>query len=181
MNEKPRPVLAYHVTFGTYGFWLPNDPRGSGSTWVRTSHLRPFGRAQKNLSRRSVAGNPHDRRQRDAAKQALELPPVVFSGQQTLSVGTGFAQQVRTSGYVIHACSILPKHVHMVIRWHTYKVERVVGLLKQAATERLLRDGLHPFAELRGGGWITAVRLGGAGVEGVSVHRRGNSPEGEVC
>ena len=24
-----RGVLAYHVIFGAYGFWLPNDPRGS--------------------------------------------------------------------------------------------------------------------------------------------------------
>ena len=27
-------VLASHVILGVYGFWLPNDPRGSGSTCV---------------------------------------------------------------------------------------------------------------------------------------------------
>jgi len=24
-------VIAYHAIFSTYGFWLPNDPRGSWS------------------------------------------------------------------------------------------------------------------------------------------------------
>jgi hypothetical protein len=27
-------VLAYHVVLGAYGFWLPNDPRGSWSDFV---------------------------------------------------------------------------------------------------------------------------------------------------
>ena len=28
---KGKVVIAYHVCICTYGFWLPNDPRGSGS------------------------------------------------------------------------------------------------------------------------------------------------------
>lgn len=35
-------VRAYHVIFCTHGFWLPNDPRGSGSTAVRVERLRTF-------------------------------------------------------------------------------------------------------------------------------------------
>jgi hypothetical protein len=27
-------IRASHVIFGAYGFWLPNDPRGSWSTFV---------------------------------------------------------------------------------------------------------------------------------------------------
>jgi len=27
-------VRGYHVIFGMYGFWLPNDPRGSWSDYV---------------------------------------------------------------------------------------------------------------------------------------------------
>ena len=29
-----RHALAYHFAFSLYGFWLPNDPRGSYSTRV---------------------------------------------------------------------------------------------------------------------------------------------------
>jgi hypothetical protein len=27
-------ILAFHAIFGAYGFWLPNDPRGSWSDFV---------------------------------------------------------------------------------------------------------------------------------------------------
>jgi hypothetical protein len=27
-------VIGYHVILGARGFWLPNDPRGSGSSYV---------------------------------------------------------------------------------------------------------------------------------------------------
>ena len=40
-----RPVLAYHLILTAYGFWLPNDPRGSWSDFVRAWELRRFGPA----------------------------------------------------------------------------------------------------------------------------------------
>jgi hypothetical protein len=48
-------ILGYHVTFGTYGFWLPNDPRGSGSTFVGSRDLYRFGRSTKTQERWSLA------------------------------------------------------------------------------------------------------------------------------
>jgi REP element-mobilizing transposase RayT len=142
-------VVAYHVIFTTYGFWLPNDPRGSGSDEVRSEPLQPFGEATKVSHSRSVASKPHDRRRRLAAKAALKYPEVVFTGRQAQSVGTGFGGMVRKAGYVVHACTILPQHAHLVVARHRYSVEQVGRLLRQAATARLLTDGLHPFAELR--------------------------------
>ncbi len=54
---KPKPpVLAYHVIFGAYGFWLPNDPRGSWSDFVAAWELfLAGGHATKTTTRRSVA------------------------------------------------------------------------------------------------------------------------------
>jgi REP element-mobilizing transposase RayT len=80
-----------------------------------------------------------------AAKQAMIRPAVVFNGQQALSLGRGFGQQVAKSCYRVFACSILPTHVHLVVGRHSYAIEQVVRLLKQAASLRLLADGLHPF------------------------------------
>lgn len=144
-------VLAYHVIFCTHGFWLPNDPRGSGSSEVRHDPLRAFGDATKVTTRRSVAARPHDRKLRLAAKEAMKYPEVNFTGHQALSVIKGFAEQTAKSGFIIHACSILPQHAHMVIARHRYPIEQVVRLLRQAATLRLLADELHPFAHLRSG------------------------------
>jgi hypothetical protein len=36
-------VLAYHLIFSMYGFWLPNDPRGSWSEFVASWELFRFG------------------------------------------------------------------------------------------------------------------------------------------
>ena len=38
-------VYASHVIFCAYGFWLPNDPRGSWSDFVGSWELLRFGRA----------------------------------------------------------------------------------------------------------------------------------------
>ena len=53
-------VLAYHVIFTAYGFWLPNDPRGSWSEWVGSWELLKFGRATKTDARPSVAACEHE-------------------------------------------------------------------------------------------------------------------------
>jgi REP element-mobilizing transposase RayT len=137
-------VIAYHVIFSTYGFWLPNDPRGSGSNYVGSKVLLRFGRATPVTTRRSVAAVPHDSERRRAAKRALRYPPVFFSGIQARAVGRGFGQCVARSGLTIWACAILPDHVHLVIARHRCSVEQMVTQLKGTATRRLLEEGLHP-------------------------------------
>jgi REP element-mobilizing transposase RayT len=144
-----KEVLAYHIIFGCYGFWLPNDPRGSGSDQVRSKPLQKFGKPTKVEIRHSVAHKPHDRERRMAAKQALKYPPVRFTGLQAQSISRGFSEQIATSHFVVWACAIMPDHVHLVIREHQYPVEQVVRLLKQAATRVLLEDERHPFATQR--------------------------------
>jgi len=42
--RMPRPlVIAYHVVWTAYGFWLPNDPRGSVSRVIRSDVISDFG------------------------------------------------------------------------------------------------------------------------------------------
>ena len=137
-------VLAYHIIFCAYGFWLPNDPRGSNSWEVRAEHLKPFGEATFVSDRRSRARDSHDRSLRAAAKRALWQPAVRFTGLQAQAIGIGFAKYARKSEVDCYACAILPEHVHMVIARHDYKVEQVVNLLKGAATTELISRGLHP-------------------------------------
>ncbi len=142
-------VVAYHVILSNHGFWLPNDPRGSCSETVRYEPLRVFGEATTVVHARSVAGKSHDRRLRLAAKLAMKYPEVVFDGRQAQAVAHGFRAQVAKSGYAVHACAIMPKHAHLVIARHRYRVEQVVRLLRQSATARLLAAELHPFADRR--------------------------------
>jgi REP element-mobilizing transposase RayT len=140
-------LRGFHVIFSTYGFWLPNDPRGSWSDWVRRWELVRFGKATKVNTRLSVAEIEHDHELRRAAKRALKYPEVQLSGRQAQAVAFGFRDAVEESGYVIHACSILPQHVHVVFGPHTRRVQRIVGHLKARATQQLTEDELHPLAQ----------------------------------
>jgi len=137
-------ILAHHSIFGMYGFWLPNDPRGSGSDYIAVWDLFRYGAATKVNTRRSVAHVEHDRLSRLAAKQALRYPPVVISGQQALAVASGFQIACAEAGYSVHACAILPEHVHLVIGAHARNVRTIVGHLKSRATRALKDQGLWP-------------------------------------
>ena len=109
-------TLAHHLIISAYGIWLPNDPRGSWSDIVLAWELAKFGEATKVETRQSVAAAPHDRKLRKEAKEALKYPAVIFTGVQARSIGTGFATYLKRSGVVVWACSILPDHVHLVVR-----------------------------------------------------------------
>ncbi|MBI1368317.1 MAG: hypothetical protein GC162_06650 [Planctomycetes bacterium] len=138
-------ILAFHSIFTAYGFWLPNDPRGTWSDFVRQWELFLHGKATTIDTRRSVAHRPHDQNAREAAKEALMYPPVTFTGEQALSISRGFVKAMEDSGYVLHACSILPRHVHLVIARHPRNIKRIVGHLKGAATHQLHEDRRHPL------------------------------------
>jgi REP element-mobilizing transposase RayT len=145
MSEPNRPVLAYHLIISAYGFWLPNDPRGSWSWIVRNPNLRVFGEATKVETHRSVAGRPHDRAKRLAAKASLKYPPVRFDGLQAKAIGTGFGKYVEKSGLTVWACAIMPDHAHLVIARHRYDIEAIGNLAKGEATKQLRAENRHPF------------------------------------
>lgn len=158
-------MLGQHLIFSTYGFWPPNDPRGSGSTRVRAQHLYEVGGdATKVHTTHSVAGRPHDFRVRLATQAALKYPPARLTGLQAQAVGQGFAAICRKIGLVIHACAILPDHVHVVVARHEFDGDEIIACLKRAGTRAMNEAGLHPLAAFArtsgkhpcpwgGGGW----------------------------
>jgi REP element-mobilizing transposase RayT len=139
-------VLAHHLLISAYGFWLPNDPRGSWSDFVRAWELARYGEATKVTTRASLAAKPHDRKLRLAAKQSLKYPAVKFTGAQARSIGQGFGRYVERSGIVVWACAILPCHIHLVVRRHRYSAETMMQQFKGNGTMQLNRDKLHPLA-----------------------------------
>lgn len=147
-------VLGSHVIFGAYGFWLPNDPRGSWSEFVGAWELLRYGPATKTTARQSVSAVDHDVHARFAAKEALKYPAVKFTGRQALAVGRGFAAYSQSTGLEIWACAILPDHVHLVMGRHRLEVEKLVIQLKSAATRQLERDALHPMERFRKDDWL---------------------------
>ena len=127
-------IIAYHSIFSMYGFWLPNDPRGSGSDYIASWELFRYGPATKTDSRQSVAHRPLPPNWQREAKTALHYPPVVVTGRQALAISQGFATAAGEGPYQIYACAILPEHVHLVIGASPRRIRQVVGHLRSRAT-----------------------------------------------
>jgi REP element-mobilizing transposase RayT len=140
-------ILGFHVIFSAYGFWLPNDPRGSWSEIIRNFDLLQFGPATKSLitTTRSVAAKPHDEASRHAAKTALRYPPVKFTGIQARAIARGFAIATREHEYIIHALAILPDHVHLVMARHPRHIDDIAAHLKAKATRQVTLENIHPM------------------------------------
>ena len=158
MIEEPShvgPVAAYHIVFGCYGFWLPNDPRGSGSRYVASGVLyRAGGKAMRvEERRRSRAGRPHAAADRERAKTALARPAVRFDGRQALAAAKGIEHAAVRDDLTLWALAVMPDHTHLVLARRggagrgARTAEAVTARLKAAAAARLRIEGLHPFAD----------------------------------
>jgi REP element-mobilizing transposase RayT len=142
-------VRWYHLIITAYGFWLPNDPRGSWSDFVGAWELRKFGPATKVSGKRSYARDPHDVALRFAAMQALKYPAVRFDDAQREAVARGLADAVGEAQYQVHAGCIGHDHAHLVVGRHRQAVEQVARHLKSKATMAMTRAGVHPLARYR--------------------------------
>ena len=155
-------VIAYHCIFSAYGFWLPNDPRGSWSDFVGRWELIRFGSPRRTMERKALSELTRlEQAKRDAAKKALIYPPVTLTPEQTQSVATGFAEAVQKSGYTIWGCAIMPQHTHLVIARHTYKVEQIANLLKGEATRQIVSDQRHPISQSEADSKLPSIWGGG--------------------
>jgi REP element-mobilizing transposase RayT len=139
-------ILAYHVILSAYGFWLPNDPRGSWSDFCAAWELLRYGgKATKVETTRSVARVKHDRAKRLEMKIHLKRASVRWTGRQARAIARGFAKAVEESGYRIPACSILDNHTHLIIDRCERPIAQIVTHLKGRATQQVRAEGIHPF------------------------------------
>src|SRR5262245_32994440 len=104
------PTMAFHIVYSAYDFWLPNDPRGSWSTFVGGHRLYElFGPAKNFSCPESVARIPHDWRKRVAAKRELNFPPAKFNGVQAREIAHAIRDFVRDKSVVVLACAVMPE------------------------------------------------------------------------
>ena len=133
-------ILGYHVIFTAYGFWLPNDPRGSWSKFVAAWHLFRYGPATKTNTRRSVAAKEHDRALRLQAKSALKYPPVELNGLQAQAVAMGIRELVELGKITVWACAILPDHVHLVLKRESWSAETILNRIQGKCDPQAARE-----------------------------------------
>ncbi len=87
---------AYHLTWTTYGTWLPGDARG----WVQAG----------------VPGvqAPDPERERQARESITEAA-VLLSPEQRQIVTETLGEHARLRGWMLHAVNVRTNHVHVVV------------------------------------------------------------------
>jgi REP element-mobilizing transposase RayT len=152
----PRPiVIAYQLIWTCYGWWLPNDLRGSGSRAIASDILARLG--EVHFGRKKIQPASADiRRFYEEAAQLLKYPLLTLGSDAIRAVGEAFAEVIERAKYTCYACAIMPDHVHILIRKHKHLAEEMMERLKAASRERLVAMGLretdHPVWT-GGGGW----------------------------
>jgi len=147
-------VIAYHLMWTAYGWWLPNDPRGSTSRTIASDVIAELG--ELHYGRRAVQPSSYTIREfRDQAKQVLKYPLLEIRPKEIPMVAEGLSDAIDEHRYTCYACAIMPDHVHMLIRKHKHKAEAMIENLQQSSRLRLRTSGArtadHPL--WGGPGW----------------------------
>lgn len=148
-------VAAYHLIWTAYGWWLPNDPRGSMSKAISVRSLRELGPLHQ--GRRTV--QPEGREIRafyERAAEKLRYDLLTFSPAQCGCIAEAMGEAVRRCGYTCYAAAAMPDHVHVLIRKHRDRGETMIENL-QTASRELLRERGHRDEEQPvwgGPGWV---------------------------
>jgi len=135
-------VIAYHLIWTAYGWWLPNDPRGSGSTTIRSDILAQLGDLHYGRKRIQPAGRVV-REFYEEAKGHLKHPLLTFDEEARAVIGQSFATTITKQNYTCYACVIMPDHVHMIIRKHRDSYEQMMGHFKTWSARGLRAAGLR--------------------------------------
>jgi len=104
-------LLAYFLTWTTYGTWLPGDKRG----WV---HHREGGILPPEPARVTHA------------KKLMKKPPVRLAANQRRTVRDTIMESCRAKGWTVHALNVRSNHVHIVLTSEDESPERVMSFLK---------------------------------------------------
>jgi REP element-mobilizing transposase RayT len=152
----PSPiVIAYHLIWTCYGWWLPNDLRGSFSKTVASDVIAQLG--ELHFGRKKVQPASRDVRLfHERAAEVLKHPLLELAAAEMRVLGQAFAEVIERCKYTCYACALMPDHVHILIRKHKHLAEDMIASLQDAGRTALVAAGLreaeHPVWT-GGGGW----------------------------
>jgi REP element-mobilizing transposase RayT len=154
----PPMVIAHHLIFTAYGWWLPNDPRGSSSHEIRVEQIADLGELHQ--GRKLVQPLSSELRSFYAdAEAVLRHDLLTFTDDDRNEIAAAFAETIHKRRYQCYACAIMPDHVHLLIRKHRDPAEVMMSQLQSSSKERLrfraLRRPSHPV--WGGPGWKVFV------------------------
>jgi REP element-mobilizing transposase RayT len=147
-------VAGFHLVWTAYGWWLPNDPRGSSSHEIRVESIAELGELHHGRKKPQPPGK-RIREFYDQARDALKHPLLTFSDEEIDLIGAAFGQVVQDRKYTCYGCALMPDHIHVLIRKHRDRAEAMIENLQTASRKSLIDAGkralTHPV--WGGPGW----------------------------
>lgn len=129
-------VIAYHLIWTAYGWWLPNDPRGSGSRTIHSDILASLGELHYGRKRLQPAGR-EVRAFYDRAASHLLFPLLTLDEPARAQAALAFGDAIARQRYTCYACAIMPDHIHILIRKHKHCAEEMIDTLRATSRDRL--------------------------------------------
>ncbi len=152
-------VAGYHLIWTVYGYWLPNDPRGSTSKEVRVEPIQALG--DIHYGRKPVQPSSKEFRAfYEKAQEVLKHPVLTIDDDDIALLGRTLGEVVVEKGYTCYACAVMPDHVHILIRRHRDMAEEMIGYFQKKTKAALIEAGKravnHPVWT-DGPGWKTFI------------------------
>jgi REP element-mobilizing transposase RayT len=137
-----------------YGWWLPNDPRGSTSRTIRDDLIAELGELHFGRKRVQPAGRDIGTFYEQAAA-TLKHPLLSFAPGEFAVVANAIGKSIEELGYTCYACAVMPDHVHLVIRKHRHLAEEMIEKIQALSRKRLVACGVRELAHptWTRGGW----------------------------
>lgn len=137
-------VLAYHLIWVAYGWWLPNDLRGSMSKGIASDVIADLGALH--YGRKKLQPASRDIRAfYERAKEILKFPLLTFAPAEVDAIARAFDEVIRTERYTCYACAVMRDHVHLILRKHKHLAEDMIANLQDASREAVLNVELRHF------------------------------------
>jgi REP element-mobilizing transposase RayT len=136
-------VVGYHLIWTAYGWWLPNDPRGSSSHEIRVERIADLG--ELHYGRKRVQPPSAEiRRFYEQARGVLKHELLTFDDEAILLIGQSLGRVIRDKGYTCYECAVMPDHVHLLMRRHRDWAEDMIEYFQQASRTDLIEAGKRP-------------------------------------
>jgi hypothetical protein len=81
----------------------------------------------------------------DRADQVLKHERLLLTDNEIEFVGECFCQTIRKRNYTCYQCSIMPEHVHLLIRKHRDKAEEMTEHFQKDSREKLIKAKRRAF------------------------------------
>ncbi|MGB2820689.1 MAG: transposase [Phycisphaerae bacterium] len=120
--------MRYHINWGTYGSWLPGDPRG-----FRTRRHRMHVEGNyRNPPPVGVYEGLHEH-----VKANLRKPPIALPDELRPAVGCACLEQFEKEGVCAYALSVGGEHVHAAVDCSPEGLKQMVGRVKKVSSHRI--------------------------------------------